>query len=321
MLAVIVGSLGCAGTPPAAVAPAEPGVEPAATTTLQVEPDLEVQGFLEALSGGYILGVRVRNVGATDRIVLTGVSAFREAVFVDGEGEETARLSIADDDVPLDEASCEPIDGVLLRSGEELRLIRAFEEAYPQVAARGEFELHVTRAGGVRPVVVRRVRFEAPLAPSSALMASATTPPPVDASAAGLTVQAPEVLVTTEPTYFAGVRLANRGAAPVVVPMFGLLHAAADFGEGELFPIVGRGTGYGCPHCGASAGPSACDFLEGVLLSPGEALTLVADLEADGPQPSLPARVAYLLDAYPLSCAGGALHMSGQFVAETQPLR
>jgi len=107
----------------------------------------------------------------------------------------------------------------------------------------------------------------------------------------------------------------------VVVPLFGLLHAAADFGAGELFPIVGRGTGYGCPHCGASAGPSACDFLEGVLLSPGEAITLVADLEVDGPQPSGPARVAYLLDAYPLSCAGGALHMSGQFVAEPQPLR
>lgn len=320
MLVVILGSLGCAAAPPVGVTPVERGVAPAATTTLQVEPGLEVHGFLEALSGGYLLGVHMRNVGATDRIVLTGVSAFREAVFVDGEGEETARLSTSDD-APPEEASCGPIDGVLLRHGEQLRLIRAFEEVYPQVAARGEFELHFTRPGGVRPVVVRRVRFEASLASTSALVASATAPPPVDASAAGLTVQAPEVLVTTEPTYFAGVRLANRGAAPVVVPLFGLLHAAGGFGEGELFPIVGRGTGYGCPHCGPSTGPSACDFLEGVLLSPGEAITLVADLEVDGPQPAGPARVAYLLDAYPLSCAGGALHMSGEFTAEPQPLR
>lgn len=320
MVAVIISSLGCAAAPPVAVAPVERGVLPAATTAVHIERGLEVQGFMEALSGGYLLGVRVRNVGPSDRIVLTGESGFREAAFVDAEGEETLRLGTSDD-APAVDTACEPTDGVLLRAGEELRLIRAFEETIPQVAARGEFELHFTPPGGVLPVLVRRVRFEAPLTASGTALAGSNAPLPADASAAGLQVAAAEVLVSAEHTYFAGVRLGNHGSAPVVVPLFGLLHAAADFGEGDLFPMVGRGTSFGCPHCGASTGPSACDFLEGVLLSPGEAITLVADLEVEAPPPPGPARVAYLLDAYPLSCAGAALHMSGEFVAEPQALR
>ena len=138
------------------------------------------------------------------------------------------------------------------------------------VAARGEFELHVTRPGGVRPIIVRRVRFEVPLTGTAPELGGPMAPLPVDANAAGLVVQEPVVLVSAEHVYFAGVRLANRGSAPVVVPLFGLLHAAADFGEGDMFPLIGRGTSFGCPHCGPGLGPSVCDYLEGVLLSPAD---------------------------------------------------
>jgi hypothetical protein len=313
-------ALGCAATPPMAVAPEERDVTEATTEAVHIERGLEVQGFMEALAGGYMVGVRVRNVGPSDRVVLTGESALRAATFVDSEGEETLRLGTADDAPPAD-TSCMPMDGVLLRSGEELRLTRAFEESVPQVAARGEFELHVTRPGGVRPIIVRRVRFEVPLTGAAPELGGPMAPLPVDANAAGLVVQEPVVLVSAEHVYFAGVRLANRGSAPVVVPLFGLLHAAADFGEGDMFPLIGRGTSFGCPHCGPGLGPSVCDYLEGVLLSPGEAITLVADLELDAAPPPGPARVAYLLDAYPLGCGGVALNMSGNFTAEPQPLQ
>jgi hypothetical protein len=313
-------ALGCAATPPVAVTPVERDVTPTASEIVPIERGLEVQGFMEALAGGYMLGVRVRNVGPSDRVVLTGESAFREAMFVDAEGEETLRLSTSDDLPPAD-TSCVPMDGVLLRPGDELRLMRAFEEAVPQVAARGEFDLHFTRPGGARAVIVRRVTFEVSLTTADARLAGAVATLPVDANEAGLVVEEPRVLVSADARYFAAVRLANRGPAPVVVPLFGLLHAAADFGEGDLFPMIGRGTSFGCPHCGSNQGPSACDFLEGVLLSPGEAITLVADLELEESPPPGPARVAYLLDAYPLSCGGAALNMSGNFIAEPEPFQ
>ena len=106
------------------------------------------------------------------------------------------------------------MDGVLLRSGEELRLTRAFEESVPQVAARGEFELHVTRPGGVRPIIVRRVRFEVPLTGAAPELGGPMAPLPVDANAAGLVVQEPVVLVSAEHVYFAACASRTGAARP-----------------------------------------------------------------------------------------------------------
>lgn len=293
--------------------PTGPTTEP--PTTRVVPRTLTLTGFTETLANGYVVGVLVRNDDQHDRVVLTSASAFHEVRFVYATGEMFDRVSPRDRSVS--DASCALTEGVLLHPGEALRLAETFVEADAKEVI-ATYELVVSEAGAAQPVTTRHVHLRAELGEPADLPASASPPQ--------LAVTGQHVFLSADARLLVGVRVRNDGAAPVLIPAFGLLHAAASVGEGEFFPLVGRSSPGACPLCSSGPGPALCDGAEGVLIAPGEVITLVAgqeesDSESAPAVAGAQALVSYLFDGHSLICDVPAVRSAGEFSATLQSLR
>jgi hypothetical protein len=210
---------------------------------------------------------------------------------------------------PLDVSeSEEELRGVLLRPGEDTRLVSVVVTTPDLVALEGTLGMFLFPAARPSAVTLRRFRVEVPLPhdKGAAVGPAASGSPRVEAG----------YVFESNGQHAIGVRVRNTTAAPVVLSFESwLLATSMSFPDGS-FTLTMRGRGYTCSW---RPTPTMCTGLAGVMLAPGEAATLLAEANLCEQDGLGPIEVGYEFGAPGLPCQGDTW-LRGEFTADTLPI-
>jgi len=273
---------------------------------------VQVEVFSKSVPGGYVVGLHVHNRAQRAFVIAPSVGFHELDVFWAGDGHAAAIASLRWEELPstpieVGETEGE-LRGALLRPDEDIRLVSVIVTTPDLVALEGTLGMFLFPAARPSAVTLRRFRVEVPL------------PHDKDAEMGSPAFGSPSVetgyVFESNEHHAIGIRVRNTTASPVVLSSESWLFATSmSFPDGS-FTMSTRGRGYTCSWLPVR---TMCTGLDGVMLAPGEAATMLADAHTCERGDLGRIEVSYEFGAPGLPCQGDTW-LRGEFTADTLPI-